>query len=93
VSNEDDASNSSSISVNQNQLPTTICTKRMKKIHEACKPMSDLWANQPVNLYAEKQHNEKWGKQFPHCSVCQYFFPRVFLTQRPPLQKLPERLS
>ncbi|KAH7673144.1 jmjC domain containing protein, partial [Aphelenchoides avenae] len=39
------------------------------------KEVDELWAASAPNLFAEKQHNAKCARQYPHCSVCQYFVP------------------
>lgn len=33
----------------------------------------------PFDLFAEKQYNEECGRIYPHCAVCQYFWPRDVL--------------
>jgi len=72
-------------------LPRSICTKRQRKIFQARKPMFDLWANRPVNLFAEKTHNSRCGKLFPHCCVCQYFVSKEIWNSLPPVETLPKR--
>lgn len=52
--------------------------------------MFDLWANRPVNLFAEKNHNQKCGKLFPHCCVCQYFLSKEILTTFTEVEILPK---
>ncbi|CAK5045096.1 unnamed protein product [Meloidogyne enterolobii] len=71
-------------------LPRSICTKRQRKIFQARKPMFDLWANRPVNLFAEKTHNSRCGKLFPHCCVCQYFISKEIWNSLPPVESLPK---
>jgi hypothetical protein len=72
-------------------LPLSICTKRQRKIFQARKPMFDLWANRPVNLFAEKNHNTRCGKLFPYCCVCQYFLSKEVWSSIQPVNNLPKR--
>lgn len=72
-------------------VPVVRCTKRQKAMFKARKPMRELWANQPLNLFAEKQHNIRCGKLYPHCSVCQYFVRREIWMRGTPVEELPER--
>lgn len=71
--------------------PAFTCTKRQRAIFKARKLMHELWANQPVNLYAEKMHNKRCGRMYPHCTVCQYFVRREYWMGREPVEKLPQK--
>lgn len=44
-------------------------------IEKSKKDVEELWSSSAPNLFAEKQFNETCAKQYPHCSVCQYFVP------------------
>lgn len=45
-----------------------------------------------VDLFAEKQYNEKCGLLYPHCAICQYFWPRdTWFVQGVPVSEVPPK--
>ncbi|KAL3120823.1 hypothetical protein niasHT_008115 [Heterodera trifolii] len=86
------ASKSGSVGTNNSDdsLPVP-CTKRQKAIFKARKLMDALWANKPVDLYAEKVHNSRSGRLYPHCAVCQFFLQRSVWMKGTPVEKVPKK--
>uniref|UniRef100_A0A914HNN2 [Histone H3]-trimethyl-L-lysine(9) demethylase n=1 Tax=Globodera rostochiensis TaxID=31243 RepID=A0A914HNN2_GLORO len=85
-------SKSSSVETSNSDASLPVpCTKRQKAIFKARKLMDALWANRPVDLYAEKVHNSRSGRLYPHCVVCQYFVQRSVWMKGTPVEKLPEK--
>ena len=88
VQNEETSSEDS----NQGSLPKSVVPKRQKKIFRARKNLQELWANRPPNLFAEKEYNNKCGRLYPFCSICQYFISRERWQNGTQYERLPERL-
>lgn len=56
------------------------------------KEVRDLWSNLPVNLYAEKEFNNRRACESPHCAVCQYFVPKPLMERRKTLPTASRRV-
>ncbi|VDK55562.1 unnamed protein product [Anisakis simplex] len=64
----------------------SIATNKWKK------EMRDLWSYLPVNLYAEKEFNNRRASEAPHCAICQYFVPKPLMEKRNTLPATSRRI-
>lgn len=46
-----------------------------RNMEKAKKEVKGMWANDPINLFLEKQFNHARSREYPYCNVCTYFVP------------------